>query len=174
MEKIVFKSSRKKIAIYAFASLVFIVLGLLMIFVLVDFSLNLWIILFQLIGLLAVVFSGYAFIVLARSFIKAGKALVIDEKGIEDYSSSASLGFVPWSDIHEVDETSIMDIPLILIHLKDHKKYTKQKKGFDKTLLNENIAMYNTPFVIDSTKLACDYKELKNVIIEGYERYIKN
>ncbi|MDA7804112.1 hypothetical protein N8987_06005 [Crocinitomix sp.] len=117
---------------------------------------------FKIVALIILLF----FAVLAGTFAKNVKnkdaGLHISSKGINDESSSISVGLLPWKDIVEISQYKSASAKYILIQVKQHKKYLDAAKNKAiLRLLNQNVALYKTPIVINVGTLKTNLDELE-------------
>jgi hypothetical protein len=159
--------SKKKVTLLSLGGLLFIFLGLLMIFMLSDWRWSLFDILFKAIGLLGAAFGGLALYIGGKKLLDPRPGLIIDAAGITDNSSGSSLGFIPWDEITAIHRSSVMDIPMLLIELKNPKDYIKRAKGLNNTLLRQNHEMYGTPLAIAGNTLKCKFETLVGLLEEA-------
>ncbi len=162
--------SKKKITLLTLGGLLFVFLGLIMIFVLSDFRWSLFDILFKAIGLLGLAFGGVAVHIGSKKLLDKKPGLIIDEQGITDNSSGSSLGFIPWHEIVAIRRTMVMDIPMLLIDLENPKEHLNKAKGLYKTLLNNNLETYGTPLAIAGNTLKCSFDSLTIMLEESLEK----
>jgi hypothetical protein len=156
--------SKKKVGLLTLGGLLFVLLGLVMIFVLSDFRWSLFDIIFKAIGLLGFAFGAVAVHIGLKKLLDKKPGLIIDEQGITDNSSGSSLGFIPWHEIVAIRRTTVMDIPMLLIELKHPNEFIDKAKGLIKTSLSYNHEMYGTPLAIAGNTLKCDFNTLTTLL----------
>ena len=116
------------------------------------------------------------FIIVAGTFGKNLKnksaGLKIDYSGIDDLSSSISHGFIKWADIKEISKVKTVSSNLLLVSVKKPQKYIdKAKNSAIKRLLNQNVALYKTPVVINVGVLTVSLTELEKLIMDYSGRF---
>ena len=96
---------------------------------------------------------------------KTKPGLIIDEQGITDYSSVASVGFIPWSDITSVQEgvgafrrkliILIVKKPEVYINknalMRDSRQIQYQQFGSPIVIMTDNLE-YDTQMVLSTLK----------------------
>ena len=86
-----------------------------------------------------------------RMLFRHGPALVIHELGIEDNSSSVSVGAIAWSDIKSFSMLELSQKKSILIQLWEPQKYLKRVGGNRKKRLLSIFKAHGTPVQINLT-----------------------
>jgi len=119
------------------------------------------------------------FIVVAGSYGKKIKdktaGLKIDRNGITDETSSISVGMVKWKQVKKIEFLKSLTSTSILIHVKKPETFLKEAKNKAVArLLNQNVAIYKTPIVINASVLTSDVKSLTEVLRGSADRYGSN
>lgn len=126
-DRFVIRQSKKGNIMYMMSSLGFTVTCLLLVMIDYREALQLKSILIygfsKLIMVIGVIFFGYAFLYLLKRDITNNELLVIDKKGITDYTSAIANGFVPWEDIQEILLRSMLGNVFIELVIKDEQRY---------------------------------------------------
>lgn len=119
----------------------------------------------RIVGLIATVFCCIGFITLLKKLSENDTGLVIDEIGIVDNSSAASVGLIEWNDIVDVRRKNVMSTQFLLIDVVSPDKYLNKPNHYIKLkLMNYNIKLYGTPISITSSTLSCNIDELEILI----------
>jgi len=168
MNRIEISLSKNKVILLTLGGLLFVFLGLVIIFLLSDFRWSFFEVLFKAIGLLGFAFGTVAVYTGLKKLLDKKPGLIIDEHGVTDNSSGSSLGFIPWDEIVAIRRISVMDIPMLAIDLENPNEHLIKAKGLYKTLLNNNLEMYGTPMVIAGNTLKCDFKSLATLLEDSF------
>jgi hypothetical protein len=145
-DTLVIFESRKRASIYFLGSLIFVIVGSIMMINSHYFKVrtNPTFAFFG--GLLSVLFFGLVLIYASISIIKPKKVIELCSNGIYvQYGLMKSLIFISWNDITEIVETNFMSNNFISIFLQNPKKYI-QKESFLNAL---NSKIIGTPFNIN-------------------------
>ncbi len=174
MNKIEFKSSKKKIYLIILGGVIFTLSFLPLYFYPRCFVSYIFrnIIFIKIIGLFGFLLFGLLTIVLIIKQYKNKINLIIDKFGILDNSNLVTTGLIGWNDIVEIKRTNLMSTQLILINVKNPEKYIeKAETKFQKFLKKSNIKIYGTPITISSSLLNCDFIKLEKTLNEEFEKY---
>ena len=164
-EKIEISISKRKIILNILGSIGFIVAGIWMV-ISEEKSES-----FQILGIIGVIFFGATFIVGIKKLFQKNSGLIIDSKGITDYTNSNSIGFIDWKDIIDVRTIEVMSIKFVLIDLKNSEKYIKKaENSLQSKLMRKNLKDYGSPITLTSTTLNCSFKKLEKLILNEFER----
>jgi hypothetical protein len=127
----------------------------------------------QIVGIAAVLFFGFALILLIKAFFTGGKFnLIITENGIIDNSTYSSVGMIKWEDIILIKSTKVKTTKFLLIYVKNSEKYINSKQRIKKMMLKGNFNLFGTPITITSNSLNCNFSKLEEVITKSYSMYL--
>ena len=116
-------------------------------------------------GCLGIVFFGFVGFSLFKRILDTSPGLIISEAGITDNSSGVPGGFIPWSDIVAVKETTVASQRFINLEVKNHEDYVKrQKNAFKKWIMRKNFKTYRTGIGIYPNALKTNFDDLKEII----------
>lgn len=102
---------------------------------------------------------------IGKPLFSKNPALLITELGIEDNSSPASVGFIPWDDITEIQETTNeLKKKLILIMVKNSEKYTHMNGVKYSNLRSSYVKQFHTPIVLISSNFLMDHDEVLGLL----------
>jgi hypothetical protein len=119
---------------------------------------------------IGIIFFGTICVTIASRLFKTNMGIVINEKGIWDYSNLSSIGFIEWKDIEGIRIEKFKRTRFILIDTNNPEKYIdKANNKFKKLLLNLNDKKYKSPLSITSTILKIKFHELERLMMEAYE-----
>lgn len=103
-----------------------------------------------------------------------GPGLVIDDLGIEDYSSAVTGPKIYWKDITAIEVLIIKSQPLILFKVSNPQIYIDGAKGFKRKMMALNYKWYGTPLSISANGLRISFEELLKLVSERFEVYKGN
>ena len=111
-------------------------------------------------------------IILSRKLFINKTAMVIDDDGLTDNSSSGYNGFIPWGDVIEVKKKKVNGRRIVCVMLKNPNDYIKTGKSLiHKKQMEFNKNFFGTPIVISSRGLDMDYFSLLEMIQRKYNLY---
>ncbi|MBL4605596.1 MAG: hypothetical protein JKY02_08050 [Flavobacteriaceae bacterium] len=101
--------------------------------------------------------------------------LTINENGVTDHSSVISFGFIPWSDIQNIEVRSRMfnlkSIKLILKNPEDYiNKYKKRSLKRKRAL--EDYNRFDSPIQLHTTLLKINPSQLYNVLNHKFQEHM--
>ena len=146
-----------KISLLTFGSILFVIAGYFM----------LW----NFIGIIAIIFFGATGIYGLTKLFDSKTGLKIDSSGITDNTNATSIGLIKWKDIYQIRSQQVASEKFIMIDLIDPEKYLdKVKNGLKKRLMKTNMRMYGTPISITSRTLKYNFSELEKILLTEFER----
>jgi hypothetical protein len=161
-EPILIYSSKKKLLLVFFASLIFFLAGLWLIFDPLIF--NGWGVdpiernILMLIFGLAIIFS-------ARKFSDHKPGFIIDDLGLHDNTSVFPIGLILWSDILEVSIVKINGHSMIKVSIRNPSDYiSKQPYFLIRWAMKFNNLFYKSPIVFMPGSLNMSSNELYGLI----------
>jgi len=173
-EQIEIPLSKKKMLLTFFGSIIFVVLGVLLLinpsmFISTIFR-NPTIIFIA--GLFSVLFFGLCAIVIFRKFSDKKAGLIINREGIIDNSSGVSAGLVLWSDIKEIKIRSVVSQKfLVFIVENPHNYIEKFTNSLKRKAAEMNYKTYGSPITISANSLQTNFNNLHNLLIEKMREY---
>lgn len=177
LEPISITLSKKKIALSIIGSLSFVVLGILFTIFPDTFTTILIknILLIRFIGIIAVLFFGFALITLIRKILfDKSLGIFINEEGIIDNSSFVSVGLIKWEDITSIEKSKVRSTSFLLIKVKNSEYYINTPNRIKSNLLKANYKSYGTPISISANFVSCSFAQLENIILNSFEKYRMN
>lgn len=167
MSEIVIKNNKKK-----FAGI--LVLGSIMLFASI-FVLFIGIsekgILEIILGTLATVFFGAAFIFIVKSNISDKPLLVIGEQGITDMSTACSVGFIAWEEIKSIYVEKSCGQKFIGITIYDLNKLIDRISPLKKVVIKANLIFKYAPVAINLSTADMDFDKALALIQEKLESH---
>lgn len=109
-----------------------------------------------------------------KKLLQNQPAVTIDDNGITDHSSPVAAGYVPWSDVHLITTTTVVNQKLILLIVRNAEAYILQQKNIiAKKGMRMNFKNYGSPICISTSGLQCTTGELERMIegkLSAYKR----
>ncbi|MDY3024821.1 STM3941 family protein [Streptococcus hyovaginalis] len=133
IEPIIIPSRKLGNIIYALGSLIFVILGLILLLT-AD-------ILPILVGLFSIAFFGWCFIIFVKRIFNNQPLLMVDQHGITDHSSALALGFVPWQDIENIQLRHMLNQTFISVSVKDQEVYLAKMSSLQRNASKTNLKM---------------------------------
>jgi hypothetical protein len=98
--------------------------------------------------------------------------IVIDDHGMTDNSSLVSAGHIPWSDVHLISHTTVMNQKMLLLIVKNPEDYVRRKKSIiGQRGMRWNHKNCGSPICIAVSGLQCTLGELERLIEEKLSAY---
>jgi hypothetical protein len=126
-------------------------------------------------GIVCIVFFGSIGVYALRQLFDRISELTLNETGIVDNTSKASLGFIPWSEI-----LSAKIIPAnkdeyigeyLVITIKEPQKYLHRGNWIKNFLVNSTYTMYGSPVAITANTLDSSVSELLSIFNQYHHKY---
>lgn len=153
---------RKRMFLFAFGSLVFVLLGGWMIFSGIRGEEPL---LIAVVGLAAVLFFGLTLLFFLYHLVKRQPTLRVDEEGLLDTSSLVAGGLIAWGEISELKLYTYHGQTFIGINLHDADAYLARQSGLKRLLMRVNKGLVQAHVNIAqpgiATPLHVLYEEVK-------------
>lgn len=160
--------SKTKIVLSLLGALLFVCMGIWLLLKNIEVDR----ILIALMGLLAVLFFGAIAVTSLKKCLAKEAGLVINNKGLIDRSSGASAGFVPWSDIAQIQSTVVMNQKFLLVFLHHPTDYiVRQSNYLKRKIMQWNYQQYGAPIAISAKALSVDFIALENLLIQKLKQY---
>ena len=123
-------------------------------------------------GCLGIVFFGFIGVTIIKKLFDKTPGLIISGDGITDNSGGLPAGFVPWSDIVAVKETTVVRQRFINLVVKNHEDYVlRQKSALKRWIMRKNFKVYRTGIGISPNALKIDYDDLKEIIEKRFSDF---
>jgi hypothetical protein len=168
------KLSKTKLIGLVIASAIFVAIGLWLILAPPQGNHSIWnnSTLLLVLGLASVLFFGLGGFVISRKLFDNTPGIVVSADGITDNSSGVSVGFIPWTDIVDIKEITVVNQPLISLVLKTPQAYINKQPVLAQKLLQLNYDLYGTVVTISANGLQCNHHYLK-VLLNEYFKSVK-
>lgn len=124
------------------------------------------------VGAASVVFFGLAACFFIRNLISYRPGLIINDIGIDDYSSAVAVK-IYWEDIEAIEAMQIQSQRIILVKVSNAQTHIDRAKGFKRKMMAMNYKYYGTPVSISANGLQISFDELLQLISGRFETYIK-
>lgn len=123
-------------------------------------------------GVMSILFFGTIGCFIAVKLRDSSPGLVISNKGITDNSSGIAAGFIPWDDITEITEMTVVNQKIICVIVKNPQYYIdKQKSLLKREAMQANNSMYGAAIQITANGLKISYPELKGLLEMKFDKY---
>jgi hypothetical protein len=120
-------------------------------------------------GLVTIVFFGIFAIYALKKLLDKKPALVFNDSGIVDNVSSASAGFIPWSDVVRAEIFELPKHKMLVIKVRDPQKYIARGSALRRSLNKTNYKTVGSPISIYVNLLEIDVAELAS-LFKRYQR----
>ncbi len=111
------------------------------------------------------------FLIIAGTYWKNMKnkeaGVELSKQGIDDQSSSISVGLVKWQNVIGVEQVKSVTANYLVIKLKNPNKIIENapNKAVERLLL-QNMRIYQTPLVINVSTLDSDFKTFEGNVLD--------
>lgn len=109
------------------ASLLFIIMGIYLLITSPDTQTTWTPYAIKGLGVVVILFFGLMALVVGRKLLDTTPAIIIDENGITDNTTTASVGFVAWNDIADMHIHNKKPKELLVIELKNPDAYIEKQ-----------------------------------------------
>ncbi|MGJ8683916.1 MAG: STM3941 family protein [Nonlabens sp.] len=155
--EIIVPLNKVKIALIIVGSFLFVVGGYLM----------LW----NVFGILSIIFFGASGIFGLIKLFDSKPGLVISSEGIIDNTSLMSAGLIKWKDIKHIRSQNIGSQRFFMIELFEPLKYVEQAgNGFKSLLMKISMKMYGTPVAISTIILKYNFYSLDKLLYDEHKK----
>lgn len=122
-------------------------------------------------GLVAVVFFGICGLFALKKLFDKKPGLVFNNSGIVDNASSASAGFIPWSEVVGAEVFEIQKQKMLIIMVRNPQEYIARGNSLRRTLNKANYKMVGSPISISSNALEISFSELTSLFSQYQRKY---
>ncbi len=174
MDRIEIYTSKKKSALILIGSIIFVVLGVVMILSAESFTG--WRdgnpLVTRGIGIASVLFFGFGVFIGIKRLIKSEIALIIDPNGLNVNPKKSLTEFIKWKDILGFKEIKIQSQRILIIGVENPEHWIeKETSTIRKKLMRYNLNNYDSPFNIAAAGLDISYDDLNNNLNRYFEKY---
>lgn len=173
-ERIIIKLSRKKMVLALLGSFLFVILGIWMVVKHqeIDPSFLKFPLAILIVGILSILFFGFIAIIIIKKLSSQSDGLIISPEGITDNSSGISAGFIPWTEITAITETSYAGQASVVIVIKNPEEFiASQKSSFKRKVMSANYKSFGAAVSISANSLKTTHKNLKQILVEKLTEY---
>lgn len=171
MARVEIPLSKTRISLMILGSVVFVLLGIWFIVDPPDARNVFWSnpVMLRGLGIVTIVFFGYAGLVLMRKLTEQQPGLVVDETGITDYSSGLSGGHVAWTDIQDILILQIQRQKMVMILVRDPEAFIqREKSAVKRKLMAVNYRSYGSPWNISANSLQISFDDLYQLLTDHF------
>ena len=122
-------------------------------------------------GLILIIFSAALGLFCVRKLFDKRPGLVLNSSGLVDNASAFAAGFIPWSDVAGARVHEIQRRKILVVGLRDPRKYADRGGALRRALNRANSGMIGSPVAIPSTALAIDFEELLSLFNRYRQKY---
>ena len=175
-EKII-EQDKSKVKLLASGAVIFLILGITFLslgpeFITYFFSLGYNYPKFiYAIGLALVIFGGLMAAISIMKVFDNSPGLVLTPKGFEDNSNLLSCGFVPWSEVEDIQKQEFRHQVDISIKVQNPEKYANQGNILKKLAKRANLRLSGTPIHISPNYLQIESDRLFSLLREYHENF---
>ena len=166
MEEIIIKEKRSKTIGLTFLGLLMLACCVFVFFMAIQ-ELNIF---FIATGFLGLLFFGACFIFILKRVINPKPLIIINEKGVTDYSTAMNVGLITWNNITNIRKQHVVNSCFIVIDVKDLSLITSKMTKFQKLLVKLNSPLKSSISLCANT---ADKKvdEIILLINESFNKY---
>jgi hypothetical protein len=117
-----------------------------------------------LLAILTIAFFGYCLYFAVDRLVRNPVALIINEHGFEDRSSSIGCGFLPWSEIDFAFVTTMQGQRFVSLVPKDVKSFLDSQPKSRAKLMQANIVLCGAPINFSCNSLAIRLPQLMSLV----------
>ena len=161
-------SKKGRMVMLTIFSLVFVALGILILFVPFNEP-----VLPMVIGILAILVFGLCFLYYVKALAKREPAVMITNEGIIDNSSYIRAGLVKWEEIEAIDFLNFSGQVFLGIFTYDPELIINRSSGIKKVFNRLNKGLLPSQVNIPFKNLDCSAEELLNAIGERWDTALK-
>lgn len=114
----------------------------------------------RVIGIVGILFFGFCGLIAIRKMLDNKPGLIITAIGFDDNSSGAAAGFIPWSDVTAVTTYAIAGQKILVVKVRDLKKYNQRGNTFKRFINRMNTRLCGSPIAIAPNTLDASLDEL--------------
>ncbi len=98
--------------------------------------------------------------------------LIVSDEGITDHSSAVGAGFIPWSDVLEINEQRMLGVHYVRVKVKNPEDYIDRQSGFLKRfMMRRNQQTFKAGLAISASSIRCSFEELKDLLDRRFKAY---
>lgn len=113
-----------------------------------------------------IVFGGLMVVISIIKIFDKSPGLILNPKGFDDNSTLLSCGFVPWSEVENLQKQEFRHQINISVTVKNPEKYANQGNILQKLAKRANLRLSGTPIHISPNYLKIESDRLFNLLKE--------
>jgi hypothetical protein len=122
-------------------------------------------------GLLSIVCFGLLGLFFFKKLFDKKPGLIFSNSGIVDNASAAAAGFIPWSEVMGADIFEMAQQKMLIIKVRDPKKYVERGNAVKRKLNQANYNMCGSPITISANALKVNFADLHTLFDEYQRKY---
>ena len=122
-------------------------------------------------GLVMILLSAAIGLFCVKKLFDKRPGLVLNSSGVVDNASAFSAGFIPWSDVAGARVHEIQGRKILVVNLRDPRKYADRGGALRRVLNRANSSMIGSPVAIPSTALEVDFEKLVSLFFRYQQKY---
>jgi hypothetical protein len=123
------------------------------------------------IGVAGVVFFGACCLFGLYKLFDREPGLILDADGFTDNASAVAAGFVPWTDVTDVQTHRIAQQPMLIVVVADPQRYMRKQNLLQQIATRTSLATFGSPIGISASALKIGFDELSNLFRSYWTRY---
>lgn len=124
------------------------------------------------IAVLAMVFFGVVLWYAYQRLRDNQPGLIVSDEGITDHSSAVGAGFIPWSDVLEINEQKMFGANFMRIKVKSPDYYIdRQSSSLKRFMMRRNQQTFKAGLAISASSIRCSFEELKDLLNRRFRAY---
>jgi len=125
-------------------------------------------------SIITVLFFGTGLIYLVYRLFKYKYLLIITKEGFYDYSTMSTIGFVPWSDVKNINLYVIASQKLIGVNVKKIKKKLSSTSWYKRKFTNWNVIGGLSPITINLNSAKENVDDVILIMNKYWDEWKKN
>jgi hypothetical protein len=116
------------------------------------------------VGLLGLVFFGPITLMALLRALRRAPVLVLGADGFTDRATLASAGFVPWQDVHSIDQRLFMGRGMVTVTMTDRDAFRRRRPAWRRALLRLNQVFVDADVFIPQNVLPMSTADLMHTM----------
>lgn len=125
----------------------------------------------QAVGIISILFFGSTGLFGIYKLFDSRPGLIINDKGIQDYSSAVGSRFIAWDQIRDIDVDKVQSTRFLFIFVNDPEAIMKKEGPVKRAMMRLNNRFYGTPVSISSSSLKCDFDDLITAVAKRLKEH---
>ena len=125
----------------------------------------------RIVGIVAVLVFGVALVSISKKIFSSKIGLRIDNDGIFDNATQASIGMIKWDDITSIETIRVNGNNVLLLKVNTPDKYIdKAKNRIARSTMKNCLKMYGTPIALTATALKIKFSALEELVQKEFAK----